>query len=112
VTEHVEPEKTQVRADCLEAPAAPVVQPDATQEVSAPMLDVHAPHDGIRSWRSFFVHVATICVGLLIAIGLEQTVEFFHHRHQLKESRESLRSEHEDNRRLMDYRLREFRDRP
>jgi hypothetical protein len=73
------------------------------------MLDVHAPHDGIHTWGSFFVHVATICVGLLIAIGLEQTVEFFHHRHQLNESRESLRSEHEDNRRLMDYRLREFR---
>jgi hypothetical protein len=109
VTEHIEPGKTQERADSLESPAGPVAESDTTPEVSTPMLDVHAPHDGIHTWRSFFVHVATICVGLLIAIGLEQSVEFFHHRHQLNESRERLRSEHEDNRRLMAYQLREFR---
>jgi hypothetical protein len=38
------------------------------------MLDVHAPHEGIHTWRSFFTHIATISVGLLIAIGLEQSV--------------------------------------
>ncbi len=73
------------------------------------MLDVHAPQEGIHTWRSFFIHVATICVGLLIALGLEQTVEFFHHRHQLNESRESLWAEHKDNQRIMGYRLKEFR---
>jgi hypothetical protein len=45
------------------------------------MLDVHAPHDSIHTWKSFFIHIATIVVGLFIAVGLEQTVEFFHHRH-------------------------------
>lgn len=73
------------------------------------MLDVHAPHEGIHSWRSFFIHVATICVGLLIAVGLEQTVEHIHHRHQLNECREALKAEQQDNRRVMDYRLKEFR---
>jgi hypothetical protein len=44
------------------------------------MLDVHPPHEAAHSWRDFFIHIATSVVGLLIAIGLEQTVEHFHHR--------------------------------
>ena len=54
------------------------------------MLDVHAPHGGIHSWSDFFTHIATIAIGLLIAVGLEQTVEYFHHRHQVAEVRDSL----------------------
>jgi hypothetical protein len=57
------------------------------------MLDVHSPHESIHTWRDFFIHIATIVVGLCIAVGLEQTVEFFHHRHQVSEIRESLRVE-------------------
>jgi hypothetical protein len=45
------------------------------------MLDVHAPHQTAHSWKDFFIHLATIAIGLLIALGLEQTVEFLHHRH-------------------------------
>jgi hypothetical protein len=61
------------------------------------MLDVHPPHAPTHTWRDFFIHVATICVGLLIAVGLEQTVEYFHHRHLVAEARESLRAERELN---------------
>jgi hypothetical protein len=82
---------------------------NANSEIPGPMLDVHAPHESIHTWKSFFIHIATIVIGLLIAVGLEQTVEFAHHRHQLRETRESLRSEHEDNQRIMGYRLKEFR---
>jgi len=57
------------------------------------MLDVHAPHEAIDSWKGFFIHIATISIGLLIAIGLEQTVEALHHRHQLHELHESLRQD-------------------
>ncbi len=52
------------------------------------MLDVHPPHASAHTWRDFFIHIATIVIGLLIAIGLEQSVEFFHHRHQRNELRE------------------------
>jgi len=57
------------------------------------MLDVHAPDEAIHGWKSFFIHIATISIGLLIAIGLEQTVETLHHRHQLDELHESLRQD-------------------
>jgi hypothetical protein len=52
-----------------------------------PMLDVHPPHAAIHGWRDFFIHIATITIGLLIAIGLEQTVEYVHHREQLSDAR-------------------------
>ena len=57
------------------------------------MLDVHPPHEAAHSWKDFFIHIATITIGLLIAVGLEQTVEYFHGRHQLAEAREALRVE-------------------
>ena len=56
------------------------------------MLDVHVPHAS-HTWKDFFIHVGTICVGLLIAISLEQTVEYFHHRHQAHQLAEDLRAE-------------------
>jgi hypothetical protein len=59
------------------------------------MLDVHLPHHTPNTWRDFFIHIATITVGLLIALGLEQTVEFFHHRHEGAELRENLHRESE-----------------
>ena len=61
------------------------------------MLDVHAPHKSDHTWTDFFIHVGTIAVGLLLAIGLEQTVEFLHHRHQVAEAREALHAEREQN---------------
>jgi hypothetical protein len=62
------------------------------------MLDVHPPHHAANTWRDFFIHVATICVGLLIAVGLEQTVEYIHHLREIKETRKALVLEREENR--------------
>jgi len=59
------------------------------------MLDVHPPEHTPHSWRDFFIHIATIVVGLLIAIGLEQTVEHFHHRHERTELEESVQVDSE-----------------
>ena len=54
------------------------------------MLDVHPPHHAANTWRDFLIHIATIVIGLLIAVGLEQTVEAIHHRHQRHQLVESL----------------------
>jgi hypothetical protein len=61
------------------------------------MLDVHPPHAPTHTWRDFFIHVATICVGLLIAVGLEQTVEYTHHQREVAKTRRELRRERELN---------------
>ena len=46
------------------------------------MLDVHPPHEAAHTWKDFVIHIATIVLGLIIAVGLEQTVEFFHRQHE------------------------------
>ena len=66
-------------------------------EVAEAMLDVHPPHSPTHTWKDFFIHIATIVVGLIIAVGLEQTVEYIHHREQIKQAREALDVERHEN---------------
>jgi hypothetical protein len=61
------------------------------------MLDIHPAHHAASTWRDFFIHIATIVIGLLIAISLEQTVEYFHHRHLAAEARRALIEERRTN---------------
>jgi hypothetical protein len=35
-----------------------------------PMLDVHPPHHAAGTWRDFFIHIATIVIGLLMTASL------------------------------------------
>ena len=65
------------------------------------MLDVHPPTHAANTWRDFFIHIATIVVGLLIAIGLEQSVEYLHNRHLLHHTEANLRAEMQDNRSVL-----------
>jgi len=90
MADRADPEVTQRPADTLEAAAPPEAEPPAAREIAAPMLDVHAPHQSVHTWKDFFVHIATICVGLLIAVGLEQAVEGVHHHHQREQLLVSL----------------------
>ena len=60
-------------------------------------MDVHAPHHPIGGWKDFFVHLITISVGLLIAVGIEGCVEL-HREHKLvREARETMREEIQHN---------------
>jgi len=69
------------------------------------MLDVHPPEHTPHSWRDFFIHIATICVGLLIAVGIEQTVEYIHHRREVAEARKRIRTELTDDRETIRYNI-------
>ena len=65
-------------------------------------LDVHAPHEPIHGVKDFLLHLLTITVGLLIAVGIEGCVEL-HREHKLvKEARATLREEIEDNSKVME----------
>ncbi len=57
------------------------------------MLEVHPPNEPVHGWRDFFVHLFTITIGLLIALGLEGCVEMWHHRHLVHEAETSLQIE-------------------
>jgi len=53
------------------------------------MIDIHPPHKSDHTWTDFFIHIGTIAVGILLAIGLEQTVELIHEHHQRTELRKA-----------------------
>ena len=57
------------------------------------MLDVHPPHGTMHGVRDFLLHLFTITVGLLIALGLEGCVERQHHRHLVHEAEAGMRRE-------------------
>jgi hypothetical protein len=57
------------------------------------VLDVHPPHEPVHGWRDFLLHILTITIGLLIALGLEGCVEWQHHRHLVHEAEASLHAE-------------------
>jgi hypothetical protein len=66
-------------------------------EEPPPMLDVHPAHHAASTWKDFFIHIATIVIGLLIAVSLEQGVEYIHHRRELAEARKQLATERKIN---------------
>ena len=57
------------------------------------MLDVHAPHSRIEGFKDFLLHLLTITIGLLIALGLEGGVEWQYHRHLVRDANQALRAE-------------------
>jgi hypothetical protein len=65
------------------------------------MLDVHpvhGAHGAVSSWRDFLIHIVIVAIGLGLALSLQQTVEYLHHRHQVAETRRALQQEREGNR--------------
>jgi hypothetical protein len=73
------------------------------------VLDVHAPHEPIFGWRDFFIHLATITIGLLIALSLEGCVELWHHRSLVHEAEASLQIEIDANARELQGALNDVR---
>lgn len=53
-------------------------------------MDVHPPNRPIRAWKDFLIHLATITIGLFIALSLEAAVEAMHHRHLVRDARVNL----------------------
>ena len=65
------------------------------------MLDVHSPHHRLEGFRDFLIHLLTITVGLLIAVGIEGCVERHHEHNLARDARETLRREIESNSKQM-----------
>ena len=62
------------------------------------MSDNHSVRQIPHHWRDFFVQIAAIALGLLLALGLDRIVGYFHGRQQLTEARRELRLELAQNR--------------
>jgi hypothetical protein len=57
------------------------------------MIDVHAPHKSIGNASEFFLHLFTITIGLLIAVGIEAGVERYEHHELALEARQTMTAE-------------------
>jgi hypothetical protein len=90
MAERAEADISQGPADGEKAEVAPNAQ---TREISPPMLDVHAPHELLHTWKGFLIHIATIVIGLFIAVALEQSVEAINRHREVAALREDLRQE-------------------
>jgi hypothetical protein len=101
MADRAEPEKPQGPAEGLEAALLPDAETLSTTETSASMLDVHAPHATVHTWKDFFIHIAIITIGLLIAIALEQCVESLLHMHQRHQLQHDLLEEAKRNRDIL-----------
>lgn len=70
-------------------------------------MEIDLPREPIHSVKDFFIHIFTITVGILIALGLEQVVIAYHHHGVANEARANIVSEIGDNKRELDFELRE-----
>jgi len=66
-------------------------------------MEIHAPHGPILSLKEFFVHIGIVTIGILIALSLEGLLEWRHHRELVAEARANIASEIQDNRKELDY---------
>lgn len=57
MAERAEADISQGPADSAKAKMASKAE---TREISPPMLDVHAPHEVLHTWKGLFIHIATI----------------------------------------------------
>ncbi|MDG2524223.1 hypothetical protein P6166_02475 [Stenotrophomonas sp. HITSZ_GD] len=64
-------------------------------------MHVHAPDHAVTTWRQFFIHLAIVSIGLLIALSLESLVEAYHHRALVAEARGNIEREIRENRELV-----------
>ena len=53
-------------------------------------MDIHKPKPW-QGWPEFLKEIGTIVIGVLIALGAEQAVEWLHWRHEVGVAREAIR---------------------
>jgi hypothetical protein len=61
-------------------------------------MDIEGPDSPIRSIRDFAIHIATVTIGILIALGLEALVEAHRNQELVEHTRADFRAEFTTNR--------------
>jgi hypothetical protein len=65
-------------------------------------MEVHAPHGSVSTWKDFLLHLATVTVGILIALSLEQATVWYHHKAMVREAETNIQNEIRDNKKSLD----------
>ncbi|MFI5106535.1 MAG: hypothetical protein ACHP79_16555, partial [Terriglobales bacterium] len=56
-------------------------------------MEIHHPDGPIHSKKAFVVHMLTVVLGILIALGLDGIVTWMHHRALVREARANIATE-------------------
>src|SRR4051812_40874974 len=56
-------------------------------------MEIHPPHSAPHSLREILLQLAIVTIGILIALSLEGTVTWWHHRVLVRETRERIHAE-------------------
>ena len=65
-------------------------------------MEIHPPEKPIHTVKDFLLQLTTITAGILIALSLEGTIKWSHHRALVGEAKENLRQEILANKREID----------
>jgi hypothetical protein len=65
-------------------------------------MEVHTPDSPVHSWKDFVLHLATVTIGILIALSLEQATEWYHHKAIVREAKSNIVNELRDNKKKLD----------
>ena len=76
-------------SDAVESEPPPELPKSAPEE---PPVEIHKPH-AAKTWKEFFIELGTIVAGILIALGLEQTVETTHNHSRTAQARQTIHVE-------------------
>ena len=74
-------------------------------------MEIHHPEKPIHSKKDFIVHMLTVVLGILLALGFEAVVQWGHHRALVREARENIAAEIENNRKALSDGLPEIQQR-
>jgi hypothetical protein len=65
-------------------------------------MEIHAPHHPILTLKEALVHLSIVTIGILIALSLEGTREWYEHRAQVVEARRNILEEIRSNRQSLE----------
>jgi hypothetical protein len=65
---------------------------DGSAGESGAHMEIHRPK-AAHSWREFLVEIGTIVIGILIALGLEQSVDVVHEHQLAREAKDAINAE-------------------
>ncbi len=84
--------------------AADVSGAGASGDEAGARVEIHKPK-AAHDWREFIVEIGTIVVGIVIALGLEQSVDALHEHRLAQEAKEAIHAEMQEDLDRVAYRL-------
>ena len=78
----------------------------ASEAKTEARVEIHKPK-AAHSWREFFIEIGTIVIGILIALGLEQSIDAVHEHSLAQDAENAIHAEMQEDLDRLAYRLKQ-----